>query len=190
MSGRRVLRRSRSSCWWPASMASARLRPSVAGTFLRPIGESVLLVRPIRSVRRPEQLGRWAERWAFRGLRTRPALIHRPWHLMASKAGVAAASDVVIIDTAGRLPSSRRTLIEELRKIVACGLQGGRSAGRQLLRSSHRPGRTRLPGPCSRRPCQLTGVVLTKLDAYGRKVGGAGRFDRSCGDPIEYVGGW
>ncbi len=158
---------------------------------LRAIDQSVLLAAgdTFRAAAR-EQLARWGERNDVQVIASSggdPAAVA----FDAVKAGIARGTDVVIIDTAGRLPTQTH-LMDELRKVrrVVGKAQDG-APHEVLLVLDGNTGQNMLAQvKAFDDAVQLTGLVVTKLDgtAKGGAIAALAHTRRERPIPVYFIG--
>ena len=92
-----------------------------------------------------------------------------PSSSMPCNAASARGIDIVLADTAGRLPTQLHLMdeIEKVKRVVGEGIAGRAARGAAGAGRQHRPERHR-PGESVRRRARGTGLIMTKLDGTAK----------------------
>ena len=135
-----------------------------------------------------EQLEVWADRVQADFIKARPGADPAAVVFDAISAGTARASDVVLVDTAGRLHTRTNLMgeLEKIRRVAGRAVEGG--PHETLLVLDATVGQNGLvQARAFLEPAQVTGIVLTKLDGTA-KGGMAVAIAQELGVPVQYVG--
>ena len=135
-----------------------------------------------------EQLEVWADRVQADFIKARPGADPAAVVFDAISAGTARGSDVVLVDTAGRLHTRTNLMgeLEKIRRVAGRAVEGG--PHETLLVLDATVGQNGLvQARAFLEPAQVTGIVLTKLDGTA-KGGMAVAIAKELAVPIQYVG--